>query len=108
MRKSALQRIRMQLLAGNVAELPALLGHSYEIKADYDGSELIIEPYYTLPASGKYAVILSNGRTSMETELMVKERKLMSIEGIPLSLKGKLSIVWNSRISEQQIVSAIS
>ena len=50
--------IRERLLNGKVEELPDFLGHSYEIKCEWDGVSFNLYPYYTLPAPGRYEVTL--------------------------------------------------
>ena len=46
--------IRERLLKGKVEELPDFLGHPYEVKCDWDGFSFNLNPYYTLPAPGRY------------------------------------------------------
>ena len=53
--------IRERLKKGNVEELPAFLGRPYEVKCDWDGFSFSLNSYYTLPASGRYLVILKQG-----------------------------------------------
>jgi cytidyltransferase-like protein len=100
-------RIRERLLTGNVKELPDLLGSFYEVKCNWDGAELIPQPYYTLPASGRYAVMLKNEESSIKTELIVVESSggssLKCMTKIPSLLKGRLSIVWLDRVVENKI-----
>ncbi|MBM4760965.1 FAD synthetase family protein [Bacillus sp. B15-48] len=90
--------IRERLLTGKVEDLPKLLGQSYEVKCDWDGSCLTPHPYFTLPAPGRYAVTLKSDGQSVKTELMVVEKQLTFMKEIPVLMKGKLSVVWNHRI----------
>jgi cytidyltransferase-like protein len=104
-KKISSTRIRQQLLAGNVEELPNLIGHSYELKCECAGS--VLTPYsdYTLPAPGRYDVTLKNNRISLQTEVVVNEEHviLTSIHQIPSWFEGNLTIVWNRRIRAEKI-----
>ncbi|MEH7414923.1 FAD synthetase family protein [Neobacillus drentensis] len=101
--------IRERLLAGNVEELPHFMGSFYEVKCDWDGIELTPQPYYTLPAPGCYAVTLKNKLNSLKTEIVVLPSPshdvptLTCTREIPPSLKGELSIVWQSLIMEEAV-----
>jgi hypothetical protein len=83
--------------------LTVLLGHSYEKKCTFDGYRLIPDRYYTLPAPGRNAVTLKNESRSIETEIIMSEKQLISVKEIPTIMQGKLSIVWNDRIFDKQI-----
>lgn len=91
-------RIRERLLSGHVEEIPPLLGNFYVVKCDWDGYQLKPEPHYTLPAPGRYAVVLKNARECMHTEVMIAQSEAgLSVtceEKIPFSIPGKLSLVW--------------
>jgi cytidyltransferase-like protein len=93
--------IRERLAAGNVEELPDFLGCCYEVEGMWDGQTFKLNPYYTLPAPGKYAVTITIGNLSMLTEVMVKEKTLKLVSELPLYMSGRLSIVWHQRISEE-------
>ncbi|MCQ6279589.1 FAD synthetase family protein [Bacillus sp. EB600] len=94
--------IRERLLTGTVEDLPPFLGNFYEVKCNWDGEDLIPQPYYTLPAPGRYAVTLKNQMGSMKVEVMVLETQgdpsLKCLTDIPPFLKGRLSIVWKRHI----------
>ncbi|MBT2654989.1 FAD synthetase family protein [Bacillus sp. ISL-18] len=99
--------IRERLLTGNVEELPHFMGSFYKVKCDWDGIELTPQPYYTLPAPGRYAVTLENEENSLKTEVMVLQRHdgpllKCSIE-MPPVWKGMLFIVWQSRVMEENV-----
>lgn len=91
--------IRERLLSGKVDEIPDLLGHSYEIKGDWDGRNFSPHSFYTLPTEGKYAVTLKSDLHSWDTEAVVNEKRLTLIKEIPLFMIGEVSIEWNQRIS---------
>lgn len=94
--------IRERLLTGNVEELPDFLGQLYEIKCEWDGFTLRTQPYYTLPAPGRYAVTLNNESSSIQSELLVNEdHSLLCVEDIPSFMKGRASIVWHRRILDE-------
>jgi riboflavin kinase/FMN adenylyltransferase len=99
--------IRERLLTGNVEELPHFLGHFYEVKCDWDGEILKPHSYYTLPAPGRYAVILKNEKCTINTEVIVIEKQvgpfLQCMTEIPPSLNGELSIVWHRLIVEDNV-----
>jgi cytidyltransferase-like protein len=100
-------RIRERLLTGNVEELPHLLGSFYEVKCNWDGVELTPQPYYTLPAPGRYEVMLKNEVSSIKAEVIVLESpggsSLKCTRGIPSFMKGRLSIVWLHHVVENTI-----
>lgn len=93
--------IRERLAAGNVEELPDFLGCCYEIEGVWDGHSFKLNPYYTLPAPGKYAVTINIGNLSKLTEVMVEEKLLKPVSELPPYMVGELSIVWHHRISEE-------
>ena len=99
--------IRERLLTGNVEELPHFMGSFYKVKCDWDGKVLTTQPYYTLPAPGRYAVTLEKKETFLKTEVMVLQRhdglSLKCATEIPPEWKGTLSIVWQSRIVETNV-----
>jgi len=97
-------RIRELLLEGNVEELPYLIGYSYEIKCEGAGSVLTPFSHFTLPAPGRYDVILKNKCKSIQTEVTVNEKgvTLTSIDQIPSWLEGNLTIVWNRRMKADE------
>jgi riboflavin kinase/FMN adenylyltransferase len=103
-KKISSTRIRQQLLDGNVEELPNLIGHHYEIKCVCTGSVLTPYSNYTLPAPGRYDVILKNKRNSLKTEVVVNEKSVMitSIDQIPSWLQGNLTIVWKRRMKAEK------
>lgn len=97
--------IRERLLTGNVEELPHFLGKYYEIKCDYDGKTIKPYPYYTLPAPGRYEVLLKNEAGSIHTEMIVLEpfggSILTCTTEIPSFMSRKLSIVWQRRLVDE-------
>ncbi|MFJ7746749.1 adenylyltransferase/cytidyltransferase family protein [Peribacillus sp. NPDC097295] len=99
--------IREKLLKGDVNELYDLLGRSYEVKCDWDGNSFELLPYYTLPASGRYAVTLKNEMKSMQTEVIVMKKQgvqsLKCVIEIPPFMEGRLSIVWHRHIPEEKV-----
>ncbi|MBB6446917.1 FAD synthetase family protein [Bacillus benzoevorans] len=95
--------IRERLLSGKVEELPDFLGSFYEVQCDWDGFSLKPHPYYTLPAPGTYFVTLQNGLRSVEAEMSVTEtHSLKTLTPLPFFLKGRLSIIWHRRLSEEK------
>lgn len=94
--------IREKLSSGQVDELPDYLGRYYEVECEWNGGSLKPGLYYTLPASGHYAVTLKNGMGSIKTELIVMEKQegqtLICVTEIPAFMKGRLSIVWHRHI----------
>lgn len=90
--------IRERLAAGNVEELPDFLGCCYEIEGMWDGQSFKLNPYYTLPAAGKYAVTINIGNLSKFSEVIVEEKHLKPVSELPLYMIGELSIVWQQRI----------
>ena len=99
--------IRERLLNGKVEELPAFLGHPYEVKCEWDGFSFNLNSYYTLPAPGRYSVTVKKGMRSIQSEMIVMEdqegHSLKSMIKIPLFMKGKISIVWHRRILEENV-----
>lgn len=93
--------IRERLLQGKVEEIPDFLGCPYEVMCEYDGYRLVLSPYYTLPASGRYRVTLKKGFHSFEAILDVVGTTLNIAEKIPSYLKGTLSIHWQQRMEAQ-------
>jgi cytidyltransferase-like protein len=93
--------IRERLAAGNVEELPDFLGCCYEIEGVWDGQSFKLNPYYTLPAPGKYAVTINIGNVSKYTEVIVEEKHLKPVLELPLYMVGELSIVWHQRIPQE-------
>ncbi|WP_428909566.1 adenylyltransferase/cytidyltransferase family protein [Niallia sp. Krafla_26] len=91
--------IRERLLQGKIEEIPDFLGRPYEVMCNYDGYRLVLSPYYTLPAPGRYRVTLKKGFHSCETVLDVTETTLKG--KIPAYLKGTLSICWMQKMEEQ-------
>jgi riboflavin kinase/FMN adenylyltransferase len=95
--------IRERLVSGKVDELPDFLGAPYEVQCDWDGSTLAPHPYYTLPAPGAYSVTVKKGIRSIVTEMTVTEyQSLISRSPLPFFLKGRLSIIWHRRLSEEK------
>lgn len=92
--------IRERLAAGNVEELPDFLGCCYEIEGIWDGESLKLNPYYTLPAPGKYSVTINIGNLSKPTEVIVEEKHIKPVSELPHYIKGELSIVWHQRIPQ--------
>ena len=99
--------IRERLLNGKVEEIPDFLGRPYEVKCDWDGVFFKPLPCYTLPAPGRYAVTLKNGLKSIKTEVMVKENheglSLECVEESPYNMKGRLTILWNYSVLEENV-----
>ncbi|MDF2787877.1 MAG: hypothetical protein K0S80_975 [Neobacillus sp.] len=93
--------IRERLVAGNVAELPDFLGCCYEIEGMWDGQSFKLNPYYTLPAPGKYSVTIIIGNLSKLTEVIVEEKHIKPVSELPQYMKGELSIVWHQRIPQE-------
>lgn len=90
--------IRERLAAGNVEDLPDFLGCCYEIEGLWDGQSFKLNPYFTLPAPGKYAVTINIGNSSKFTEVIVEEKHLKPVSELPLYMIGELSIVLHQRI----------
>jgi cytidyltransferase-like protein len=93
--------IRERLAAGNVEDLPDFLGCYYEIEGMWDGQSFKLNPYYTLPTPGKYAVTINIGNLSKFTEVIVEEKQLKPVLELPLYMIGELSIVWHQRITQE-------
>lgn len=93
--------IRDRLAAGNVGELPEFLGCCYEIQGWWDGQSFKLNPYYTLPAPGKYAVTINIGKLSKYTEVVVEANHLKPVSELPLYMIGEISIVWHQRIHDE-------
>ncbi|MEH7247865.1 FAD synthetase family protein [Neobacillus niacini] len=93
--------IRERLSSGNVEELPDFLGRCYEVECKWDGQSFKLNPYYTLPAPGKYAVTIRKGNLSKPTEVNVDGKSLKPVSKLPAYMIGVLSIVWHQRISEE-------
>ncbi|MCQ6279074.1 FAD synthetase family protein [Bacillus sp. EB600] len=99
--------IREKLAIGNVADLPDLLGRSYEVECEWDGISLRVKPFYTLPAPGRYAVTIRGGVHSLQTEIIVTgEKELISLSVLTTPSHGIHSIVWHRRISKAKNVPA--
>ena len=96
--------IRERLLNGKVAELPEFLGHYYRTESEWNGETFTLYPYYTLPASGRYEVILKNESGSVHREVIITNdgATLKCTDEIPIFLKGKLSIIWQKEIVESR------
>ncbi|MFJ5713209.1 bifunctional riboflavin kinase/FMN adenylyltransferase [Neobacillus sp. NPDC093127] len=96
--------IRKKLSKGNVEDLPAFLGRSYEVGCEWNGSALRIRPYYTLPAPGRYAVTLSGGCHSQEMDVVVTSENelipLLSISELVLNSDTTVLVTWHQRIIE--------
>jgi len=96
--------IREKLMKGEVEELPYLLGRTYEVECVWDGNVLELLPYYTLPASGCYEVLLKNQTESIQTKMIVSETvdglTLTCLSEIPSFMTGGLSVVWLQRSIE--------
>ncbi len=103
-RKISSTLIREKLLKGNVEELPFYLGSHYEVECDWNGHSLKPRPYYTLPASGCYAVTLKFKGGTLNTQVIVCHQtegpELICKGKIPEYMKGSVAIVWNQRILE--------
>ncbi|MEH7110984.1 FAD synthetase family protein [Neobacillus niacini] len=93
--------IRERLSEGNVEELPDFLGRYYEVECKWDGQSFKLNPYYTLPAPGKYAVTIRKGNLSNPTEVNVEEKSFKPVTKLPTYMIGELSIVWHQCISEE-------
>ncbi|MFB3163988.1 FAD synthetase family protein [Neobacillus sp. 179-J 1A1 HS] len=93
--------IRERLAAGNVEDLPDFLGCYYEIEGMWDGQSFKLNPYYTLPAPGKYVVTFNIGNLSKFTEVIVEEKQLKPVLELPLYMIGELSIVWHQKITQE-------
>ncbi|EKN65338.1 bifunctional riboflavin kinase/FMN adenylyltransferase [Neobacillus bataviensis LMG 21833] len=97
--------IREKLAKGNVEDLPAFLGRSYEVGCEWDGSCLTARPYYTIPASGRYAVTLTGESYSQEMDVIVTSEKeiipLLSISELFLNGNTTVSVTWHQRIREE-------
>nr|WP_263323461.1 FAD synthetase family protein [Neobacillus sp. Marseille-Q6967] len=102
--------IRERLLSGKVEELPDLLGQFYETQCKWNEEGFTLSPYYTLPAPGRYAVILKNRSGSVKTEVIVMHKgvDIYCTGKIPSFLKGKISIIWQRQIQgvpKKQLIS---
>ena len=99
--------IREKLLKGKVDELPSLLGHPYKVECEWDGNTLKLNPYYTLPAPGRYEVILKNKILSIKAQVTVLEKEegriLKCMTELPKYMAGSLSIIWHRRLKEKNI-----
>ena len=91
--------IRERLLQGKVEEIPDFLGHPYEVKGNWNGEELILQPYYTLPAPGRYVVTVNYESQSIHTEVSVHEHHgkltLTLLKKMPRTMRGSISIKWH-------------
>ncbi len=98
--------IRERLLQGKVEEIPDFLGHPYEVKGNWNGAELILQPYYTLPAPGRYVVTVNDESQSINTEVSVQEHHgrltLTFLKKIPRTMRGSISIKWHSSCSNNK------
>jgi FAD synthase len=93
--------IRNRILAGKVEEIPDFLGHSYEVKCNWNGVFLQPQQHYTIPASGVYEVTLIGNSKDLSGKLIVTEDGLLSYEDhLSHDMKGILTIVWKKRLSE--------
>lgn len=102
--------IRERLLSGKVEDLPDLLGQFYETECKWNEDGYTLSPYYTLPAPGRYSVILKNRSGSVKTEVIVMQNcaDIYCTGKIPSFLKGKISIIWQRRIQgipKKQLIS---
>jgi riboflavin kinase/FMN adenylyltransferase len=87
--------IRERLLAGRVDELHNFLGECYEIVCEWDGFILKQQPFYTLPAPGRYGTTVKNAVGSIKAEIVVTDNgTLTSLTDISSLVKGRLSIIW--------------
>ena len=73
------------------------------MKCEWDGGLNNPQPYYSLPAPGRYAVTLKMkfgplNRSNCEQE---GQFSLKCMTEIPSFMKGRISIVWNRRIREK-------
>ena len=95
--------IRERLLQGKVEEIPEFLGQPYEVKGNWNGEELILQPYYTLPAPGGYVVTVNHESQSIHTEVSVHEHQgkltITFLKKMPRTIRGSISIKWHSSCS---------
>ncbi|ULT58651.1 FAD synthetase family protein [Neobacillus drentensis] len=98
--------IREKLAKGNVEDLPAFLGRSYEVSCEWDGSALKVKPYYTLPGQGKYAVTLTSGCHSQEIEVFVTgENKMIPLLNVSerfIKSDTAVSVTWHQRLTKDR------
>lgn len=93
--------IRERVVNGLVDEIPQFLGRPYEVKGNWDGFSINLEPYYTLPAPGRYMVTVKKESFSFVTELKVNENAVVQCT-LPFYMKGKISILWHCQNTETE------
>ncbi|WP_338472339.1 FAD synthetase family protein [Niallia sp. XMNu-256] len=94
--------LREKLAQGKVEEVSKLLGRPYEVECEWNGASLKVQPYYTLPRPGRYAITIKGDPSNQEVEVIVNEQKRL----IPLnrmttfltSYRGPLTIKWHQQI----------
>ena len=73
--------IRNLLHLGNVERISSFLGEPYYIEGtvllNREDIKVHIHPYYLLPASSIYRVILSNGRDTFKQDVLIQNRQLL-------------------------------
>lgn len=103
--------IRDKLLKGHVEKLPELLGRFYEVECEWNGEFLKLNRGYTMPAPGRYAVVIKQGNRWQQGEVFVTEESdhigLRNVMKTKPHVGGKVSILWKRRIHEVAMVPGI-
>lgn len=88
--------IRHYILSGEVEKIPHYLGDSYQIEGRLlnNSGDILVKPYYLLPESGTYEVIVSNNQRSLNHPALVMNGDLK----LDLSQEPRIPFIENETI----------
>lgn len=104
--------IRDMLSAGEIEELPSILGRPYELECEWNGLFWEPLPYYSAPAAGTYSVTIHHQSHSLDLDVVVSDDRsrltLLHDNRLDLATTDRLSITWHNRIRGGAIYSYTS
>ncbi|MFJ8235326.1 FAD synthetase family protein [Ureibacillus sp. NPDC094379] len=96
--------IRERITNGEVDMLPYFLGHYYESKGSWNGTELSLSTECMIPRNGNYIVVIKQGNKKIQTELMVNEGRIQCNERLPQSFIGTVHLEWKKQIYTNEYI----
>jgi len=100
-------RLRDAIIKGNVEDVEALTGHSYQVEGKIENESFLISDYYLLPGDGLYEITIYSKKGVFHTYLEMNSKDYLSKirhKNISRALDGlNVSIVWGKRVSNYSL-----
>lgn len=96
--------IRQKLMAGDVAAMPALLGHYYTTRTQWNGFELKKSPLCITPPAGHYHVRVHHENKQCDTVVEVTKEHILFQQTMALDFIGIVHIEWLAYVQAPQLL----